>query len=54
MVSFISTFWLKKIGKDMNKQKIKIGDNAPDFCLLDQNLEEICLSNFKEKNVIKK
>ena len=36
----------------MNKLKLRIGDTAPDFCLLDQDEEEICLKDFEGKNVI--
>jgi len=36
----------------MSEQKIKIGDNSPDFCLPDQDEKEICLSDYKGKNVI--
>lgn len=36
----------------MNKLKLKVGDIAPDFCLLNQDEKEICLKDFKGKNVI--
>ena len=36
----------------MNNQKLKIGDYAPDFCLPDQDEKEICLSNYKGKNIV--
>ena len=33
-------------------ESLLIGDKAPDFCLKDQDEEEICLKDFKGKNVI--
>jgi len=33
-------------------ESLLIGDKAPDFCLKDQDDEEICLKDFKGKNVI--
>lgn len=36
----------------MNNIKLKVGDIAPDFCLLNQDEKEICLKDFKGKNVI--
>jgi len=45
-------FVVNKIGEEMNEKKINIGDNAPDFCLLDQDEKETCLSNYQGKNVI--
>ena len=32
--------------------KLKIGDNAPDFCVLNENNDKISLSNFKGKKLI--
>ncbi|MBN2066802.1 MAG: thioredoxin-dependent thiol peroxidase [Candidatus Thermoplasmatota archaeon] len=33
-------------------ESLHIGDKAPDFCLKDQDEEEICLKDFKGKNVV--
>lgn len=35
----------------MNDQ-IKVGEEAIDFCLKDQNGEEVCLKDFKGKKVL--
>tara|TARA_B100000886_G_C20372412_1_gene470206 strand:- start:430 stop:891 length:462 start_codon:yes stop_codon:yes gene_type:complete len=32
--------------------KLKIGDNAPDFCVINENNDKISLSNFKGKKLI--
>ena len=32
--------------------QLKIGDNAPDFCLLNQDEKEVCLNEYKGKNVV--
>jgi len=32
--------------------KINIGDDAPDFCLLNQDEEKTCLKDYKDKNII--
>jgi peroxiredoxin Q/BCP len=34
------------------KVELKVGDNAPDFCLPDKDNKEICLKNFKGKYTI--
>jgi peroxiredoxin Q/BCP len=31
---------------------LKLNDNAPDFCLKNQDEEEVCLKDFKGKNVV--
>ena len=36
----------------MNEKKLSTGDEAPDFCLLNQDEQEICLKTFQGKNVI--
>ena len=36
----------------MKETKLKIGDNAPNFCLLNQDEKEICLEDYKGKNVV--
>jgi peroxiredoxin Q/BCP len=36
----------------MNEKIINIGEQAPDFCLPDQNEKEICLMDYKGKNII--
>ena len=36
----------------MNENKIKTGDYAPDFCMPNQDEEDICLKNYKGKNVV--
>jgi len=36
----------------MNEQKLNIGDQAPDFCLPNQDEKKICLSNYNGKNVV--
>ena len=36
----------------MTEKKLKIGDLAPDFCLPKQDEEEICLKDYKGKNII--
>lgn len=37
---------------NMNETKLDINDEAPDFCLPDQNEEKICLDNYKGKNIV--
>ncbi len=34
------------------KKKLEIGDKAPEFCLKNQNDEDICLENFKGKWIV--
>jgi len=36
----------------MKENKIKIGDIAPDFCMPNQDEEDICLKNYTGKNVV--
>ncbi len=36
----------------MNKSSLKIGQTAPDFCLLNQSEEKVCLKNFRGKWVV--
>lgn len=36
----------------MNETKLKIGDIAPDFCMPNQDEEDVCLNNYRGKNVI--
>ncbi len=36
----------------MKENKIKIGDIAPDFCMPNQDEEDICLKNYMGKNVV--
>jgi len=36
----------------MTNDKLKIGDKAPDFCLKNQDKEEICLKDYFGKNII--
>jgi peroxiredoxin Q/BCP len=52
MVKFISTLWLRKLDKNMKKQKLIIGDIAPNFCLPNQDEKDVCLNDYKGKNVI--
>ena len=33
-------------------KELKIGDNAPDFCMPDQDEKNVCLKDYKGKNVI--
>jgi len=35
-----------------DKIELKIGDNAPEFCLLDKDNKEVCLTNFKGKYTV--
>jgi len=43
---------VKQVGDIMKKQNLKIGDNAPDFCMPNQDAENICLKDYNGKNVI--
>jgi len=36
----------------VNEVELKVGDNAPDFCLPDKDNKEVCLKDFKGKYVI--
>lgn len=36
----------------MSDSKLNIGDNAPDFCLKNQDEENVCLKDHKGKNVV--
>ena len=36
----------------MSNKKIKEGDKAPEFCLKNQDEKEICLKDYKGKNII--
>jgi thioredoxin-dependent peroxiredoxin len=36
----------------MDDEELSIGDNAPNFCLLDQNEKKICLHDYLGKNVV--
>jgi len=36
----------------MNQNKLDVDDIAPDFCLLNQDEEKTCLSDYKGKNVV--
>jgi len=35
-----------------DKIELKVGDMAPEFCLLDKDNKKVCLKDFKGKNVI--
>jgi peroxiredoxin Q/BCP len=35
-----------------DKIELKVGDMAPEFCLLDKDNKNVCLKDFKGKNVI--
>ena len=37
---------------NQNETQLEIGSIAPDFCLPDQNENEVCLSNFKGSWVV--
>lgn len=48
----ISAFAADTKSSDAAQPKIKVGDTAPDFKLLDQNFKTVSLSDFKgKKNV---
>ena len=34
------------------KLELKIGDTAPEFCAVDKDNKEVCLKDFKGKNII--
>lgn len=36
----------------MSNETLSVGDNAPDFCLQNQDEEQICLKEYRGKNVI--
>ena len=36
----------------MSKNQLKEGDQAPDFCLKNQDENDVCLKNYTGKNVI--
>lgn len=36
----------------LSEKKLDINDEAPDFCLPDQNEEKLCLDDFKGKNLV--
>ena len=36
----------------VNEVELKVGDNAPEFCLPDKDNKEVCLKDFKGKYVI--
>ncbi len=38
--------------KNISELKLKVGDKAPDFCLPDQNEKQVCLKDYKDKNVV--
>ena len=48
----VSTFAADTKSSDAPPPKVKVGDTAPDFKLLDQNFKTVSLSDFKgKKNV---
>jgi peroxiredoxin Q/BCP len=51
-MGFFSTFLRRTFGPKRTSMKLKQGDRAPDFDVVDQNGQRVKLSDFKGKRVV--
>jgi len=47
-----SKIFKEKIKMTVNEVELKVGDNAPEFCLPDKDNKKVCLKDYKGKYVI--